>query len=197
MSDIRLLIVAGSSRSGSFNRKLAAVAAGGAREAGARVSELDLRSLALPIYDAEIEAAGMPEGALELRRQFALHDALLIASPEYNAFPTPLLINSLDWASRVRPAEGLPSGLAAMSARAVGLLSASPGGLGGLRGLIALRSFLALNLGMLVVPEQFALAHAGTAFDDDGRLIDQKHADAVHKVLGGLLRTASALKATR
>ncbi len=48
MDPLRLLVIAGSSRTGSLNRKLAAVAAGQARSAGMRVNELDLRSLALP-----------------------------------------------------------------------------------------------------------------------------------------------------
>ena len=135
MNAVRVLAFAGSARAGSFNVKLLALAVQAARELGAEVTPLDLRRLALPIYDAEIEAAGMPEGALELRRLLATHDALLIASPEYNGFPTPLLINSLDWVSRVAAADGLPSGLAAMGGKVAGVMSASPGPMGGLRSL--------------------------------------------------------------
>ncbi len=127
---------------------------------------------------------------------FAEHDALLLASPEYNAFPTPLLINAFDWASRPAAADGLPSGIAAMSGTVAGLVSASPGALGGLRSLMFVRQFLTYNLGMLVVPEQFALGGAAKAFDGDGsgRLLDPKHEESVQRVLGAVLRTTRALQ---
>jgi chromate reductase, NAD(P)H dehydrogenase (quinone) len=196
MSEVRILVFAGSARAGSYNGKLAALAAGAARELGAEVTALDLRSLALPLYDAEIEAAGMPAGALELRRLLAQHDALLVASPEYNGFPTPLLINSLDWASRPAAADGLPSGLGAMSGKAAGVMSASPGLLGGTRSLMFTRQFLHNTLGMLVVPEQFALAQANQAFDAHGALLDARHQQAVLRVVASAVRVAGALKSS-
>jgi len=194
MTAIRLLVTSGSSRRGSLNRRLAAVATGVAREAGAAVTELDLRDLGLPLYDGDIEAAGLPAGALELRRLAASHDALLIASPEYNAFPPPLLLNSFDWVSRVPPSDGLPSGLAATGRLVAGLLSASPGKLGGARSLMALRTFLSLNLGIWVVPSQFALAQAAKAFDDRGALLDARQHESVAQVVGALLHGATALR---
>ena len=195
MSAVRVLVISGSSRPGSFNRRLADVAAGLAGAAGAVVTQADLRALALPLYDAEIEAAGVPSGALELRRLFAEHDAVIVASPEYNNFPTPLLINALDWTSRVPATDGLPAGLAAMGGTVAGVLSASPGALGGLRSLLFVRQFLQGALGMLVVPEQFALGSAAKAFDEKGGLVDEKNAPAVQRVVDAVLRTARALKA--
>ena len=195
MGAVRVLVVSGSSRPGSFNRRLADVAAGLARAAGAAVTQADLRALALPLYDAEVEAVGLPAGALELRRLFAEHDAVIVASPEYNGFPTPLLINALDWTSRVPAGETLPSGLVAMGGTVAGVISASPGMLGGLRSLLFVRQFLQLALGMLVVPEQFALVQAGKAFDANGALADEKHTQAVQRVVDSVLRTSAALKA--
>ena len=195
MNPVRVLVFSGSARPGSYNGKLAALAAQAARERGAEVTLLDLRGLTLPIYDAEIEAAGMPAGALELRRLFAQHDALLLASPEYNGFPTPLLINALDWASRPAATDGLPSGLGAMSGKVAGVMSASPGALGGTRSLGFARQFLQNALGMLVVPEQFALVQAGKAFDEQGALVDAKQMQAVQRVVTSVLRVAGALKA--
>ena len=194
MNAVRVLAFAGSARAGSFNVKLLALAVQAARELGAEVTPLDLRRLALPIYDAEIEAAGMPEGALELRRLLATHDALLIASPEYNGFPTPLLINSLDWVSRVAAADGLPSGLAATGGKVAGVMSASPGPMGGLRSLGFARQFLHNTLGMLVVPEQFALVLAGKAFDEQGALTDAKQQQSLQRIVGSVVRVAGALK---
>jgi chromate reductase, NAD(P)H dehydrogenase (quinone) len=194
MTAPRILAFAGSARAGSFNVKLLTVAVQAARELGAEVTPLDLHSLGLPLYHAEIEAAGMPVGALELRRLLATHDALLVASPEYNGFPTPLLINSLDWASRPAAADGLPSGLGAMGGKVAGVMSASPGPMGGLRSLGFARQFLHNTLGFLVVPEQFALVQAGKAFDEQGALIDAKQMQSVQRVVASVVRVAGALK---
>lgn len=192
---VRVLVLSGSARSGSFNQQLAAIAAQLAAQAGAAVTPVDLRSLDLPIYDADLEARGMPDGAHQLRRLFNEHDALLLASPEYNGFPTPLLINAFDWATRPVAEDGLPSGIAAMTATVAGLLSASPGALGGMRSLLFSRQFLQMNLGMLVVSEQFGLPLAGQAFNESGALVDPKAHAAVNKVVQAVLRTAAALKA--
>ena len=186
---VRLLVTAGSERRGSFNRRLANVAAGIAREQGAEVTDLDLRALALPLYDGDVEVAGMPPGAVQLRELFAAHDAVLIAAPEYNGFVTPLLINSFAWVSRT------PDGLAATGGTVAGLVSASPGYYGGARGLMALRSFLSMNLGMLVVPQTHSVPAASKAFDAAGALVDAKQHAGVERVVKSVLRTAGALRA--
>ena len=193
MSAPRVLVISGSARHGSLNQRLAAVAARELEQGGAVVTTVDLRALSLPVYDADIEALGMPEGARTLRRLFAENEALLLVSPEYNGFPTPLLINALDWASRPVAEDGLPSGPAAMSGTVAGLLSASPGAFGGLRSLLFTRQFLQMNLGMLIVPEQFGLGLAENAFDPAGALVDAKAHAAVLKVVQSVLRTAAAL----
>ena len=194
MTAPRVLVIAGSARQGSLNQQLAAVASRELEQAGAVVTPVDLRALALPIYDADIEARGMPEGARTLRRLFAEHEALVLVTPEYNGFPTPLLINALDWDSRPLAEDGLPSGPAAMSGKVAGLLSASPGALGGLRSLLFTRQFLQMNLGMLIVPEQFGLGSADKAFDAAGMLTDARAHAAVVKVVQSVLRTAVAMK---
>ncbi|MES2887073.1 MAG: NADPH-dependent FMN reductase [Pseudomonadota bacterium] len=192
-ADVRLLVTAGSSRRGSYNMQLARWVAAQATAAGAQVTLLDLQSLQLPLYDADLEAEGMPAGALTLRQHFAHHEAFIVCAPEYNGFPTPLLINALDWASRPAADGALPSGIDAMKGTVAGLLGASPGGLGGLRGLVALRSFLQMNLGMLIVPEQHALGSAMKAFDAEGQLSDARQQEGVHQVVRSVLRTTAAL----
>jgi chromate reductase len=191
---VRLMVWSGSARSGSFNRKLAAQAASHARARGAAVTEVDLRALALPIYDGDIEAQGQPAGALELRRLFATHEALVIAAPEYNGFVTPLLVNTLDWASRPKAGEGLPDGLTAMQGTVVGLMSASPGAYGGMRGLIALRGFASLTLAMLVVSPSLSVPRAQQAFGEDGRLADASQQQGLERVVNAVLKTAAALQ---
>ncbi len=188
-SALRLLVVPGSVRTGSWNLKLAHAAAAWLRGQGAAATVTDLRALALPVYDGDLEAAeGVPPGAKTLVDTIAAHDALVVVSPEYNAFPPPLLINAIDWASR------LPEHKAAMGGKPTALFSASPGALGGVRSLISLRNFLTLNPGLLVLPQQFALSAADKAFGADGALVDPKHQQAMQGVLGALLRTAGALR---
>lgn len=192
----RILVTAGSERRGSLNRRLANVASGLARATGADVTDLDLRALQLPVYDGDVEAAGMPAGALQLRDLFASHDAIVVATPEYNGFVPPLIVNALDWVSRV-PGDGdRPAGLAATAGTIVGLMSASPGNYGGMRSLMALRSFLSMNLGMLVLPQVHALAQAHNAFDAEGKLVDAKQQAGVERVVKAVIDMASAVAAT-
>lgn len=190
MDPLRVLIVPGSARTGSFNLKLAHAAESLLREQGAEPVVSDLRALELPIYDGDLEAAeGVPDGARALLAQFAWAQAVVVVSPEYNAFPPPLLMNAIDWVSR------LAEHKAAMNGKPTALLSASPGMLGGIRSLLALRQFLSLNLGMLVLPQQLGVSQASKAFADDGRLSDDKQQQALQGVLSALLKTTQALQA--
>lgn len=191
----KLLVLSGSSRAGSFNAKLANLARELALGEGAQASLLDLRALDLPVYDADIEASAMPAGALGLRDALVRHDAVIVTSPEYNGFPTPLLINAFDWVSRVAAGAGVASGLAALAGKPAGVMSASPGAFGGLRSLTFARQFLHNVLGMLVVPEQLALSLAAQAFDSEGKLREAKQAQAAQRVVRSVLRLSAALRA--
>jgi chromate reductase len=165
-----LLVFAGSTRAQSHNRRLAQVAADIAREAGAPVTHIELADFELPIYNADLEARGTPAAAIRLKEIFHAHPAWVICSPEYNGSYTGLLKNTIDWVSS--PVKGDPEwsdGLKPFTGKVVGLLSASPGGLGGLRSLSHLSPLL-LNLQCWLTPRQFALARAGEAFDADGQL---------------------------
>lgn len=194
MNPIRLLVISGSARAGSLNLKLAHLAVQIARTGGAAVTELDLRELALPVYDGDLEAAaGVPPGATRLRAAILACDALLIVTPEYNGFPPPLLINAFDWLSRLPVAAPTVSGLAATANKPVGLMAASAGALGGVRAINFLRQYLQMAFAMLVVPQQFALARANEAFDDAGALKDPKSFQAVGSVVRALAHLAEAL----
>jgi len=175
----RLIALAGSLRKDSFNKKLVHVAADAAREAGADVEIIDLSDHRLPLYDQDLEdAEGVPEIAMALKAKFIASDGLLIASPEYNSSISAVLKNTIDWLSR--PVEG-EKPLAAFKGKVAGLVAASPGALGGLRGLVHVRAILG-NIGMLVVPEQAAVSQAHEAFDESGALNDPKNADRVQAV---------------
>lgn len=196
MSALRVLVISGSERSGSFNLQLAVQAAAMAQAAGATVETFGLRELALPVYDGDLEQSqGVPVAAGRLREALAGSDALLLVTPEYNGFPPPLLINSFDWLSRL-PAQGTAAaGLASTAGKPVGLLSASPGPLGGLRSLNFTRQYLSMAFAMMPVPQQFALGRAGEAFDVTGALKDPKQQASVQGVVNAVLKVAAALKA--
>lgn len=188
----RVLVFAGAIREGSHNKQLARYAAAAARSAGAEVTFLDLREYPLPLYDGDLEASeGLPANARALKDLFLAHDALIIASPEYNSSITAVLKNTIDWISR--PVEGEPA-LAAFKGKTAALLAASPGALGGLRGLVHLRAILG-NIGVLVLPEQLAVGRAHEAFDEEGGLKDPRQAASVEALIGQLVRVASRLRA--
>jgi NAD(P)H-dependent FMN reductase len=170
-STTRILAFAGSTRKESFNKKLVRIAAQGARDQGAEVTLIDLKDFALRLFDQDLEAVeGIPEAATRLKRLMVEHDGLLIASPEYNSSITAVLKNAIDWVSR-RAGDEPP--LVAFHGKVATLMSASPGALGGLRALVHVRSILG-NIGVIVLPEQIAVAKAHEAFNPDGSLKDPK-----------------------
>ena len=180
-----ILAIAGSTRQGSFNARLLEVAVRGADAAGGRVTRLDLKAYPLPLYDADVEAAGgLPAEATALQKIFHAHAGLLIASPEYNGSMPPLLVNVFSWVSR--PTAGQPA-RAAFKDKVAALVSASPTALGGLRGLAPLSALLG-NLGVLVLPYPIGVGGAPGCFAPDGGLVD--------KALEGRVAGAGAQLAT-
>jgi NAD(P)H-dependent FMN reductase len=170
----RILAFAGSARRESLNKKLLAAAVEATRAAGAAVTALDLNDLPMPLYHGDLEdEQGMPENAKKFVEMILAHDGLLIASPEYNSQITPLLKNTIDWATRAddNPFKG----------KVAAVVSASPGNFGAIRAMTQVRSLLT-HLGCVVVPAQCILPNADKAFDDQGKLKDertQKNAKAV------------------
>ncbi len=175
----KILAFTGSMRKGSYNRKLVRIATAAAHRAGADVTEIELRDLPLPVYDGDLEAeSGLPQNARKLKDLMKVHAGFLIASPENNSSVSAALKNAIDWASRPEPDE---PPLACFTGKTAAIMSASPGGLGGLRGLVHLRAILG-NIGVLVLPDQRAVSGASGAFDDDGALKDPKQQEAIEKI---------------
>ncbi len=192
---MKLLIFAGSTRQQSFNRQLASNAATMARAVGAEVTHLELAALDIPLYNADLEAQGTPPDVMRLKQLMFAHPAWLICSPEYNGSYTALLKNTIDWASS--PVKGDPDwaqGGKSFQGKVVGLLSASPGGLGGLRSLSHLNPLLQ-NLQCWVAPQQFALGGAGDAFDAQGVLQLAAHRKSVQGVIDQVLWASARLNA--
>jgi chromate reductase, NAD(P)H dehydrogenase (quinone) len=193
MNTPRILAFGGSLRRDSYNQKLAAIAAAGGREAGAEVTVISLRDFALPVFDEDLEAeSGMPEAAKRLKAIFSEHNGLIIASPEYNSSITAALKNAIDWVSRVESDE--EPALSALSGKTAVVCSASPGGLGGMRGLVHLRAILG-SIGITVQPDQIAIGKAYEAFTPDGALADAKQQDRVKALGSNLAKHLSKLLA--
>ncbi len=184
----KILAFAGSTREASHNQRLIRIAAEGARAAGALVMLIDLRDYPLPLYDADLHGRdGMPEPARQLRALLTRQQGLLISSPEYNGSLSGVLKNTLDWLSR---GEQGGASLEPFAGKVAGIMAASPGALGGLRGLAHLRQILT-NLGILVLPQQRAIGQAASAFGPDGQLADgeqQAQVLAIGSRLSDLLR---------
>jgi len=167
----KILVIPGSTRTGSHNVKLAALAAKELTLIDAEVTRISFADYPLPIYEADLDARmGQPANALALKQMIMAHHGVFIASPEYSASVTPLLKNAIDWVSRVRE-RGDPT-YAAFKGRVFAIASASPGRAGGLRSLMALRQILELGCGAFVIPEQVAIPNAEQAFDDMDDIID-------------------------
>ena len=189
----KLLIFAGSTRLDSFNRKLASVAARLARASGAEVTHIELVDFDIPMYNADLEARGTPPDVMTLKKIMHDHPAWIICSPEYNGSYTALLKNTIDWVSSpVKGDADWQDGFKSFTGKVVGVLSASPGPLGGLRSQSHLVPLL-FNSHCWVAPTAFALGNAGTAFDAQGALMDNSHRQKVQAVIDQVLFAAQRL----
>ncbi len=187
----RLLAFAGSLRRGSLNKRALRAAVPMARAAGAEVTEIDLSDFRLPVYDGDLEEEeGLPESARRLKELMKSHDGFLICTPEYNGSIPGMLKNVIDWASRAEEGE---APLACFTGKTAGLMSASPGALGGIRSLAAVRAILE-NLGVLVAPRQVAISQAHAAFAEDGSFLDAKRAAAVAAMTAALAELTRRLQ---
>lgn len=188
---VRILVFAGSAREKSLNKKLARVAANRARTTGAEVTFADLRDYPMPLYDGDLEDGdGPPAMVGTFRELLRAHDGFVVVCPEYNSSITPLLKNVIDWASRPAPND---SPIAVFGGKTATLLSASPGALGGLRGLVHVRSILG-SIGVHVMPTQLAVPHATQAFtDDESKLADEQTDGRLSQAIRELIRVTTQL----
>jgi chromate reductase, NAD(P)H dehydrogenase (quinone) len=176
----KILAFAGSTRTDSYHKKLVKIAANGAKNVGAEVTFIDLRDYPMPLYDGDLEAKeGLPPNALKLKEIFWQHQGFLIASPEYNSSYSGVLKNTIDWLSR--PASSDEPGLSCFVGRVAAIMSTSPGALGGLRGLAALRQLLE-NIQVIVLPTQVAVPKAFEVFNGEGMLSDAKQQASIEKL---------------
>jgi chromate reductase len=177
----KILVFAGSIRSGALSGKLAALAARDLGVAGAEVNRISLGDYPLPIYDGDLEERqGIPHNATRLAQLIAAHDGIFIATPEYNHSLPPLLKNAIDWVSRHDPSATMP-----FWNKVYGLGGTSDGRVGGARALLDLRKVLATAVRGVVIPERIEVSMAQSAFNEAGELID----DVPRQVLATVVRT--------
>jgi chromate reductase len=183
---LRVLVVGASLRKESLNVRLAGLAARTAADLGAEARLVDFHDFAVPPLDPDVlEADGVPGGAQRFADLLAETDGYVIAAPEYNFSVSGVLKNLIDWVSRIKPVPFAGThGL---------LLSASPGPVGGLRGLWALRIPLE-GLGSHVYPDMFGLALANAALSDSDEIADAALRDRFARTLGGFLDLAEAAR---
>ncbi len=187
----KILILAGSLRSGSYNQKLADAYMAELAMRDCDITAITLADYSLPLMDEDLEAEkGIPVAAVKLARLFAMHDAIVIVGPEYNGSITPLLKNTIDWVSRVS-SDG-EKALFPYKNKICAVASASPGAMGGYSSLTHLRHVL-VRLGMLVISEQLALGGAAKAFDEDGRLADERLRKMLASACDSLIEKATLL----
>ncbi|MGZ5849472.1 MAG: NADPH-dependent FMN reductase [Methyloceanibacter sp.] len=189
---MRLLFFAGSTREGSYNKRLARLAQHIAQANGVEGVFVDLRDYTMPLYSGDLEAEqGPPVAAREFKALLSEYQGVFVASPEYNSSITPLLKNTLDWVTRVR-GKG-ESGLEVYKSRVFAISGASPGYYGAMRSLLHLRQILEVGIGATVIPQQMALPRAGNAFADDGSLKDKPQQSLLKDVVEALATAARKL----
>ena len=192
MAALKILVIPGSLRTGSFNARLAAVVVKELALLDIEVTLISLADYPLPIYDGDLEAkSGVPANAVNLKRMIGAHHGVFIVSPEYNSSVPPLLKNAIDWTTRVRD-RGETFGQV-FRERAFAIGAASDGKFGGLRVLMALRQILALGCGATVIPKQMALSFADHAFDDMDRLKEPGDAEQLRGTLRQLIDVAQQM----
>ena len=190
----KVLVFAGSTRRDAYSRRVANAVVLLLEAAGGKVTQVNLADFDMPIYNGDHEAAvGLPTSVRKLQLLIAEHDALLIATPEYNGSMTPLLVNTLDWCSRPDQASPATSGTGIFADKPAALLASSPGPLGGMRSLFHLRDLLGY-LGMIVIPQQLAIGKAHEAFAEDGRLADKKQEAVLAGVAKALVMATGKLR---
>lgn len=189
---IKLLFLSGSTRKDSLNEKLIKQAHSIATSMGnASVTHINLRDYEMPLYNGDLEEkSGLPKAAENLKTLFIEHHGIFIASPEYNSSISPLLKNSLDWISRKSTKE--ESDLLAFKGKVFALTSASPGQLGGMRGLVALRLMLS-NIQAFILPNQVSISSADQAFNEDGALKDKSQHAKLSSLVQQFIDTTNKL----
>lgn len=191
----KILVFAGSIRTGAWSGKTADVAQKELALQGAEVTRISLADYPLPLMDQDLEREqGIPENAYKLGRLFEAHDAILIATPEYNGSMPPLLKNAIDWISRLKRDGEKP--LRPLPGKLVAICSSSPGHFAGIRSAAHLRAVLA-HIQMDVIAPQCSVPNAEDAFAEDGSFKEERMQRSMQNVCRTLIEHAALLRDRR
>lgn len=173
---VAMLGMVGSLGAGSLNRGLLR-AAQAVAPAGVEIHLADLAQI--PLFSEDVEALGDPLPVQQLKAQIRAADALLIATPEYNASIPGVLKNALDWASR-------PPRQSALAGKPVALMGASASSSGTAGAQADLRRVLARTRSRVLAEPQVLLASATALFDASANLVDDAALQQVRALVAAL-----------
>lgn len=186
---MRIAIIPGSLRAGSYNRKLAHVAEEILKRHDGETDVIDLKDHPLPVYDGDLEESdGIPDACWKLKARIASAHSVVVCSPEYNGGTPGMLKNTLDWTTR--------GGSNPWSGKVVMLMGASDGPWGTNRMQPSLRASFAV-MGALVIPQTVTIPRASTVWDEAGKLLDENLPGRVEKALAGLMDVTRKMTAER
>jgi chromate reductase len=171
--------IAGSLRKGSFNAALLRAAAR-SMPAGSTLEQASIAGI--PLYDADVEAQGMPPLVASLKDRVAAADGLLLVTPEYNNSMPGVLKNTIDWLSR--PDSDIPR---VFGGKRVALIGASPGAFGTILSQNAWLPVLKTLGAELWSGKKLYVSRAKTVFDEAGNLTDAKVAEHLTAFLQGFV----------
>jgi chromate reductase len=187
----RILVFAGSVRTGAFSGRTADIAQKELAMAGAEVTRISLADFPLPIMDEDLEhEKGVPANAGKLARMLAEHDAGLICTPEYNGGMPPLLKNAIDWMTRVKTDAGRPMNV--FTGKVMAICSSSNGHFAGIRSAGHLRQVLA-HIQAEVIAPQVSVPNGADAFAEDGNFRDERLSKGMKRLAGVLVERARLL----
>lgn len=187
----KILVFAGSVRTGAYSGKTADAAMKELALRGARVSRISLADYPLPIMDEDLERQkGVPENAGKLARLFSEHDGVLIATPEYNGSIPPLLKNTIDWISRVKTSRS--EAVQPFVGKTAAICSSSEGHFAGIRSASHLRAVLS-HIQMEVISPQVSVPHGAEAFDENGDFREERLRKGMQRLCRTLIERASML----
>ena len=185
-NQVKILGFAGSLREGAYSKAVARFTLKLAKEKEVETEFVDLRDLAIPLYDGDLQERSFPKSVQILKDKIRAADAVLIVSPEYNHASPGALKNAINWASR-------PYGDSAFEDKLVAMMSTSPGRVGGARALIDLRTSLA-EMGTWVMPSEVSIGQVHELLDQKGDISQPQLLEFIQDFLDQLILWAKRFK---
>ncbi len=170
MTALKILGIAGSLREASANRR----ALFALSQIAPEDVEVSLASLAdIPLYNADLDE---PPGVVQLKREIAAADGLLIATPEYNYGIPGVLKNAIDWVSR-------PAYQSVLAHKPIAMFGVAPSPIGTARAQAQLKQVLLGTVSELFPTPEVALGSSSQLFDEAGQLADERSAERLRRLI--------------